>query len=336
MEKTNIICITPVKNEAWILKNFIECAQTWADFIIIGDNNSSDGSTNFLYQLDNVEVIDLGSCYDENNSRKKLIEAARKIPGKRLIVSIDADEMLSADCKDSSEWEVMLNAPLGTGFVFDWVALLPGLRHCLIESEMPAAFIDDDTEYSGIKIHSPRIPDASGKQIKLEHVKLLHYIYIDPYRMFSKHRLYKCLELIENQNRPWQTCIKYQDTQIKGYGKPALPIQEKWLDGFNWLIKYRASEKVTEDCYWYDVEVLNYFDKYGTKKFSKLNIWDVDWNKKAKLLGRAGIYNDPRSWSEKRIHNFIEAHREELKISRSFLYRAIRLFGKTVLRAFGW
>jgi hypothetical protein len=336
MNDTTVICIVPVKNESWILEHFIEGASKWADVIIIGDNNSSDGSVGRLKQKESIKVIDLGSDYDEYNSRALLINEARKYPGRRLIFSIDADEMLSSNWSRSVEWNKLLNAQSGTMFLFDWVGILPGLTHYTVDHEMPAAFIDDGTEYQGIRIHSPRIPQVTSNVIKLDEIKLLHYTYIDPERMFSKHRLYKCIELVRNNSRPWRICITYQDTKIKGYGRPILQMNDEWLAGFDWLGPYRGNVTRSEKIYWYDEEVLGYFDTYGPRKFRKLNIWDVDWNKKAFQLGRTRLYDDPRSWYEKKVHEFIENHREDLKIRQNVYWKAVRLFGKTVLRALGW
>jgi hypothetical protein len=39
MSDATVICIVPVKNEAWILGNFLTCAQKWADHIIVADHN---------------------------------------------------------------------------------------------------------------------------------------------------------------------------------------------------------------------------------------------------------------------------------------------------------
>ncbi len=43
-DKPVLICLTPIRNEAWILERFLQCASLWADYIIIGDQNSDDGS----------------------------------------------------------------------------------------------------------------------------------------------------------------------------------------------------------------------------------------------------------------------------------------------------
>ena len=98
MSKTNVICVVPVKNEAWILKNFIECASFWADYIIIGDHDSSDNSAKIAQLYDRVIVIPIHDrSLDRGNRRKILIDAARKILGRRLIFTLDSDEMISAN-----------------------------------------------------------------------------------------------------------------------------------------------------------------------------------------------------------------------------------------------
>lgn len=336
MQKATVICVLPVRNESWVLRHFIECAQAWADLIILGDHNSTDSSIQMAKQYAKVRVIPLSNpAFDAALRRKMLFDEARAVPGKRLIFAIDADEMISANWTDSLEWNRMLEAEPGTSFNFDWVELLPGLKQCAIFGQQ-AAFIDDDKEYSSPSIHEQRIPPAGGEVVQLHDIKLLHYIDIDPKRMLSKHRWYKCVEYLEIGKRPWPICIMYQDTKIKSYDAPICSVEEAWIKGYTWLDDYKLTAKIPDQCYWYDEEVLNFFDTYGTRKFSKLNIWDVDWNQKAQLLSRKGNYSDPRSKPEVWIHKFIERHREELKLRQSFKWKAIRLFGKTVLRALGW
>jgi len=36
-----LICMTPVRNEAWILHAFLKATSLWADHIIIADQNSN-------------------------------------------------------------------------------------------------------------------------------------------------------------------------------------------------------------------------------------------------------------------------------------------------------
>lgn len=48
------------------------------------------------------------------------------------------------------------------------------------------------------------------------------------------------------------------------------------------------------DSYRWDREVLSYFFGYGEVRSARLNIWNVDWNAKARELGIQGDYSDPK------------------------------------------
>lgn len=336
MSKTNVICLVPVKNESWILKHFMESAKLWADFIIVLDDDSADGSADIARQYDCVKVITRRNPpFDEDLRRRILIDEARQIPGKRLMFDLDADEMISANSTGSPEWNLMLDAPPGTSFHFDWLELLPGLEQCAI-FDKAVAFVDDGSEFRGRKKDSPKIPATTGKAIKLKDIKLLHYIHLDPQRMFSRHRWYKCFEYLENGKRPWDVCVRYQDTAIKTYNAPVVPVRQEWITGFKWLDEYKLTRANTQRVYWWDQEVIKYFDKYGLRRFSKLNIWDIDWNEKARLLGRTGSYRDPRSRLEVWVHRYIAKYREELKLGTNTVSRLVNRFARVALRKLGW
>lgn len=336
MSETNVICVTSIRNDAWIIENFLECASAWANFIIIGDHNSTDDCANIARQHDCVKVISHRPASGFLERRRDLLNEARKLPGKRLIFALDVDEMISANWSESADWNRMINAQPGTCFATNWIELYPGLKQAA-SYWMHTAFVDDGSEYPlGEIIHGSRFPDTDGELIKLYDIKLLHYDLLDPGRMFSKHRYYKCYEFIERHKRPWEVSVFYQDTKFKTYGTPVVSVEEKWLKGYKWLDDYRAVKDDEEKSFWFDGEVLDYFDKYGVDKFRKLNIWDVDWNKKAKLLGRNGNYDDPRSGYEAWIHRVIQKYREGLKTKSSVPYRLVRLFARTGLRVLGW
>lgn len=336
MSNTNVICVVPVKNESWVLSQFIESAKSWANHIIVLDDDSADGSGHIARQYDGVKVISRRDPpFDEDVRRRILIDEARKIPGKRLIFNLDADEMISANWNRSPEWSFMLDARPGTSFQFDWLELLPGLKQCAVFDKV-VAFVDDGSEFRGLKKDSPKIPNTTGERIRLRDIKLLHYVFLEPQRMFSRHRWYKCLEYIEHKKSPWEICVRYQDTVIKTYNAPVIPVRKEWVSEYQWLDEYKSPEDQSEKVYWWDREVIKYFDTYGTSRFEKLNIWDVDWNRKAQLLGRTGNYGDPRSRVETWIHRYIAKHRAELKLGTNLTSRLINRFAKSVLRSLGW
>ena len=112
----NRICITPTRNELWIVKHFLAAARCWASHIIVADQGSTDGTLQRLQETPGVDVVINDSpIFDEVHRQRLLLNRARKIPGKRVLLALDADEALSANCFTSEEWDRISQAPPGTG-----------------------------------------------------------------------------------------------------------------------------------------------------------------------------------------------------------------------------
>ena len=93
-----LIVLTPVSNEAWILSAFLKATSTWADYIIVADQMSTDGSRNIYSQYDKVIVIDNPiSDMHQARTRKLLFDYVRNIEGDKILCTLDADEFLSGD-----------------------------------------------------------------------------------------------------------------------------------------------------------------------------------------------------------------------------------------------
>ena len=154
VSKVSIVCLTPVKNEAWILDRFLQCASLWADHIIIADQQSNDGSREIASKYSKVILVNNPSpTFNEPERQKLLINEARKIPGSRLLITLDADEILTANFKDSPEWQTILQAPIGTVINFQWVNLCPDMKNCWIPNrDFAWGFIDDNSEHLARKI----------------------------------------------------------------------------------------------------------------------------------------------------------------------------------------
>jgi Glycosyltransferases involved in cell wall biogenesis len=96
--KRKVICLTPVKNESWILERFLKCTSLWADHIIIADQNSDDGSEEIAKSFQKVIYVkNSASQFNEPERQKLLINEARKISGEKVLVALDADEALTGN-----------------------------------------------------------------------------------------------------------------------------------------------------------------------------------------------------------------------------------------------
>ncbi len=90
MPRPTVICLTPVRNEAWILERFLRCASLWADHIVIADQRSDDGSPEIARRFPKVLLIANDTVgLDEAARQRLLLAAARRIAGPRLLVTLD-------------------------------------------------------------------------------------------------------------------------------------------------------------------------------------------------------------------------------------------------------
>lgn len=91
-------------------------------------------------------------------------------------------------------------------------------------------------------------------------------------------------------------------------------IPEEWLTGYKEL-NFDITSVTVKFIYWWDEEVLNYFDKYGTDFFIKENVWKIDWCEKARLLGRTDVdkYKMPGGKFHKKIRTLIHLTQKDRK-----------------------
>lgn len=312
MTKPTIICLTPVRNEAWVLDRFLKCTSLWADHIIIADQNSTDGSKEIAQKYPKVTLVENSSAnFNESSRQKLLLEKARTIPGQRLLIALDADEMLTANFMEHPEWQTIITSPPGTIIEFEWVNILPGFSSYWSPTNWyyPLGFMDDGSDHSGLEIHSPRIPEPpTSPRIRLQSIKLLHYQYTNWDRVESKRRWYQCWETLNKPSRrPIKSYRMYYDFH-------SFPRHEVYPLCWEWLHEYEKKEidmtsVCRENIYWQDIQVLEWMMKYGPKKFRKLAIWDADWFSIAKSLDfevEPSSYQDPRSLFDKLIHYWLK------------------------------
>lgn len=269
------------------MDRFLKAVSIWADYIVIADEGSSDSSKEIAFKYKKVLYVPNNQKeFNEQGRQELLINEARKIPGNNLFVALDADELLTADSLKSPEWERMKNADPGTVFLFHWNNIRPGGKTYWEANQlMPFGFMDDRKSKVGHSlIHNPRIPFGNqNSHVTLNDIKILHLQYINWERMKSKHRWYMCYETVENRKPWWKIYLEYHHMYAVNKNK-IKPIPKEWIDEYKkWEIDITAFKKEKE--YWWDKEVLEYFKKYGVKKFGMLDIWDRKW------VG----YNDPQN-----------------------------------------
>ena len=325
-----LICLTPVKNEAWILDRFLKCASLWADYIIIADQGSTDGSVEIAKRYDKVIFIDNKSDgdFNEMKMRAPLFEAANKIEGPKIFIGLDADEILTPNFS-SPEWDTIRNTKPGTILSFPIYNLLPNGKYWNF-GDIYCGFVDDGTPYSTGLVHSPRMIMPPNRDVLLCHdICLLHYKFMDTERMKDRNRWYQCFELINKENKPIPIFRRYHHLEAIPTNLH-LPWPNWWNADYNKYGIEITSVLHHSEQRW-NRQIIEYFNTYGAKYFRHLNIWDVNWEEKAEALGikHNNSFKDPRHKWEKVVNRWlINTQDKQQKISVHFLEKIFKILYK--------
>jgi len=304
------LCLTPTKNEAWILRHHLAAAGTWAARTFVADQLSTDASREIIRSTPQAELLCNDSpTYDENARQKLLLTAARKVPGKRILFGLDADEALSANATSTREWKMIQEAAPGTVLRFRWVNILPGFQTAWIPPNLIACgFVDDGSEHQGRRIHSSRVPHPPGAPtLDCREIVVLHFQFVAWQRMASKQRWYQAWEHFGHGiKRPLAIFREYNHMHGSWNKEEIFPVEPEWLAGYDDRgIEYRKLK--SEDVTWWDREVLEFMAKAGTQRFRRINLWEQDWNRMAALAGVAGDFSDPRNSYERVVHRLLKS-----------------------------
>ena len=113
------IVMTPVRNEAWVLHAFLRTTSLWADYIIIADQMSTDGSRDVYQLYEKVIVINnTNPNFNEAERQSMLIAKAREVAAGRdcILFGLDADEIMPAHWMQTNDGQRILNSIPGTYF----------------------------------------------------------------------------------------------------------------------------------------------------------------------------------------------------------------------------
>lgn len=286
-----LVCITPIKNESWILEKFLTATSLWADRIILADQKSTDDSVAIASRFEKVTVIENKTDYNEFERTRLMLNEARKIEGPKIIFALDADEILAANYLDSPEWQTLLNAKSGTVMLFDRVNLTPDLNHYFGSLKMAMALVDDGVttmESTATSIlHNIRLPwPTNAVSYYFKDLKVLHYDFVLPERTLSKMRWYQCFEKVKFGRDDLQLLKKYpfferiEDLLEKMHVQP---VPTKWFDNFR--TKGIDVTSLRPPVLWWDDEVLKMMAEHGMETFRMLDVHTLNWEALAEKKG---------------------------------------------------
>lgn len=285
MNRPKIIAITPIRNEAWVLDAYLACTSSWADFIILADQHSTDGSREIAIKYPKVILID--NPLEEMNqaeARKLLFREVDKIEGDKIVFAIDADEFLSAGFWQTETWKLILESKPNSIFCFKWLNMYRDFSHALPLSE--SRYMDwvchldvgmslEEEYYKREKnaVHECRIPCLSDEECKyymVDDITFVHLARINLARTRNKEDFYQ-VSTIDKRNQSYSAVSLYRmyhhNYQIDELVKPIKLLSSSGED-----FSYKVQFGDVGD--YYIREIISILKRRTEKPFEKIDIWN--------------------------------------------------------------
>ena len=325
MTQPKIICLTPVRNEAWILKAFLSATSLWADIIIIADQMSTDGSREIARQFPKVKLLENNrSDIHMGDVRCMLMEEARKIDGDKILVTLDADEFWAGDFTNTLTWKRILNSEPDDVFEFKWINLRPGMKTYRLEPTIHFNWVihasEDffESDYPKNRfIHEPRLrwsrKTTEGKEFLCDDMRAIHFCHVNEKRVGNKLLFYQ-FSSVAIPNKVYNIISLYRQYNQPQNNACVLPIPEGMYDWYlSKGVDILALIDFSDIGKYYTEQVQYYLERDGAKKYAILDVWNKDF---------CEFYHqkDPRNGWQKLVHLYLRATK---KYSRSMLVRVI-------------
>lgn len=332
--KPLLIVLTPVFNEAWILPAFLKATSLWADYIIIADQMSTDGSREiykkFASQENQCKLIVIDNPRKEMHqaaTRRLLFDAAKKIEGDKILFALDADEFLSGNFPETEGWETILNSEPGDVFKFRWMLLNEDGKRYRIPVKMPyywAAHVNDDVmkgKFPDNFIDEWRLPWPKhvNHEYVIDDISFLHLHNMNSLRQRNKTIYYQILQYLHPSNTKGGIYFnrRYNSKHIYEY----FPLPENAYAFYknHGLDIYQNLNLQDEGAHYVQV-VRSKIEEFGSLAFRKLDIWDEEFLQKYNL-------KDPRRPIDRLMHWYL---RKTQNIANTFLICNIDRILKTL------
>lgn len=321
----SIACITPIKNEDWIIDTFVKSASKWAGSIIIANQGKVTSKLKKIVR-DNpiVHLVQNNSTdLDESFRQKILLSEARKRKN-NIILALDADEVLIFKRDPNKIWREIKSFPSGTMLALDWLNISPDCqRYSLVKKKIFGVVDDNQALPNDGIIHLERIPQTSSGLIHyVKDIQVIHLQYLDWERMLSKQRWYQILEILLDPSisriklyRKYHHMYSWNKNDLHNIPRElAAKINQAGIS-FPRLLQHSQKQG-----YWWDQEVVKLVYANNILRFTRIDFGLLTKN----------IYqkNDPRSLFDKLLLNY-------LKISQAHINRTIIQIIDKVMIKFG-
>lgn len=238
-----LICLMPVRNEAWCLGLTARAVLMWCDELVILDHASADPTPAIIWELANEYGGRITSMFEEDPQwnemahRQRLLCAARE-QGATHIVMVDSDEILTGNLLPQIN-EYVKRAPQGTILQIPWLAMRGSIHRyhasgVWAEQDVSMAFRDDQRYHwaarEGYDFHHRHpmgLPFAASKPIRRNQGGLMHLQFVSDRRLRAKQYLYQLTERLRWPTREPVEVVRNRYS-IAVYGHDNAPLSRAY------------------------------------------------------------------------------------------------------------
>lgn len=327
-----LVVLTPVFNEAWILSAFLKATSLWADYIIVADQMSTDGSREIYEdfatresiiesQEHRCKLIVIDNPRKEMHqaaTRRLLFEESKKIDGDKILFALDADEFLSGNFVKTEGWKTIMNSEPGDVFEFRWMLLDPTGKQYRVPVKMPyywAAHVNDGVmkgKFPDNFIDEWRLPwpEHVNHEYVIEDIHFLHFHDTNPIRQRNKTLYYEILQYSHSSNTRGGIYFNRRYNTKRAYSYTPLPKNVYAFYEAHGLNLWKDLNLKDEGAHYTKV-IQDKIQENGASFFRKLDIWVPEFMQKYHL-------RDPRRTIDRMMHRYL--HKTE-KIANTFIIR---------------
>lgn len=333
-----LIIISRTRNYAWVTRAFLEGNTRWADYVIITDQMSTDGTREMCAEYENVYLVDDHDMeFKENGGFKMAFAKGRELAAgyDAIYFALDIDEVMPANWKKTNDGQKILNSKPGDMFSIAWANVLVGYKlyhdDRMYQDGKYTVWHDNGMEWQdcGLELHAPHLPYTSWdeKPYAVKDFALIHFGWSNPRWNKYKAIYHKILDVHQHRSAsPIAIYRTYQEviSQVNKYSEESaeLPgvktMEEEWL--FNDFDLFATIDMQTEPIFVGLIKDLIKED--GVGQYRCLDIWDDE------MKQLAGIDYDPRTCTWKMAHKYM---RLTQPYKNSYCVRAIDKILKKLL-----
>lgn len=318
-----LIVLSATRNYGWCTRAFLEANSRWADYIILVDQMSTDGTREMCSEYPNVILLDdKDLSYSETRRCEMALKRAREIKGDKVLFYLAIDEIFPANWQSTEDGKKILASSVGDMFFVYWANLLPDREKCVrIKSDgdysfMYRVFHDDGvTPYDngGLDMHTYALPYCEkGRERFVRDFPLLHFGVYNQAWSYVKQHYYEMVDYDKNGRSVVTLSRMYNPESAITFAIDSIegePVEKEWFWGDFDVYELVDTHSVPYLCvYMHELIAKNTIRHYRT-----LDVWDK------KMLDYLQL-KDPRPWWIKPVHYYLHI---TMNARQSIMVRAI-------------